>query len=69
MESVCFDSTGSRIASGSDDKTVRVWDAATGACELILADHSCYVMSVCFDSTGSRIASGSWDKTVRVWEY
>ena len=68
VSSVSFDVTGSRIVSGSDDNTVRVWDVATGACVQTLEGHSDAVSSVSFDNTGSRIVSGSDDKTVRVWD-
>ena len=34
MRSVSFSGDGSRIVSGSDDKTVRVWDAVSGECVL-----------------------------------
>ena len=34
---------GRRVVSGSDDKTVKVWDAATGECVATLAGHSGYV--------------------------
>ncbi|ODM17235.1 hypothetical protein SI65_06910 [Aspergillus cristatus] len=65
---VVFSSDGSRIASGSDDHTVRVWDANNGDCLHTLQGHSDWVRSVVFSSDGSRIASGSDDHTVRVWD-
>ena len=34
VNSVCFSPDGSRIVSGSGDKTVRIWNAVTGACEV-----------------------------------
>ena len=55
-----------RIVSGSLDKTLRVWDAATGACERVLEGHSSDVSRVCVLPDG-RIVSGSRDKTLRVW--
>jgi WD40 repeat protein len=65
---VSFDPAGRRIASGSDDKTVRVWDAQSGAELACLCGHEDFVRSVSFDPAGRRIASGSDDKTVRVWD-
>ncbi|KAL0945602.1 hypothetical protein HGRIS_014986 [Hohenbuehelia grisea] len=65
--SFAHDST--RIASGSNDKTIRLWDAATG--EQIgapLSGHASDVTSVTFSPDGNRIASGSDDKTIRLWD-
>ena len=67
LYSVSLSEDGSRIVSGSGDKTVRVWDAVSGECVLgPLEGHTSGVRSVSF--SGDKIVSGSWDKTVRVWE-
>ncbi|OCH86524.1 WD40 repeat-like protein, partial [Obba rivulosa] len=69
VNSVAFSPDGRRIASGSDDKTIRMWDAQTG--ELVAAPfngHQGWVWSVAFSPDGQRIASGSYDKTIRVWD-
>ncbi|KZP33641.1 hypothetical protein FIBSPDRAFT_1036166, partial [Athelia psychrophila] len=64
--SVAFSPDGSKIVSGSSDKTVRVWDAVTGQAALPpLEGHENEVFSVSFSSDGSKIVSGSSDKTVR----
>ncbi|KAF7965390.1 hypothetical protein HWV62_44073 [Athelia sp. TMB] len=64
--SVCFSHDGSRIVSGSEDKTVRVWDALSGQPALLpLQGHEDAVTSVCSSPDGSRIASGSVDGPVR----
>ena len=57
-----------RIVSGSSDKTVRVWDASTGAELNVLQGHTDWVHSVAFSMDGMRIVSGSEDKTVRMWD-
>ena len=68
--SVAFSPDGTKIVSGSDDKTVRVWDAATGqpVHEEPLTGHTDYVTSVAFSPDGTKIVSGSWDNTVRIWD-
>ena len=62
---VAFSPDGSRIVSGSDDWTVRIWNVATGESEKELKGHSDWVRSVAFSPDGSRIVSGSMDETVQ----
>jgi WD40 repeat protein len=64
----CSRETGQLVASASDDKTVRVWETATGTCRHELTGHTGGVMAVVFSRDGQLVASASDDKTVRVWE-
>ena len=71
VTSVSWSSDGTRLASGSWDKTVRVWDVATdgkGAMVATLKGHTDRVWSVSLSSDGTRLASGSEDNTVLVWD-
>lgn len=69
--------------SGSDDKSVKIWDATTGKCEATLYEHQEYVpcrtlrlcdaflrsavLSVRFHPGGNVIAAGSADNTIKIW--
>jgi WD40 repeat protein len=66
--SVAFSPDGTRIVSGSNDQTVRVWDADSGTELRTLKGHTSLVQSVGFSPDGTRIVSGSDDETVRVWD-
>jgi len=65
---VAFSPDGKTVASGSNDKTVRLWDAAAGEERQKLKGHDDFVTTVAFSPDGTMVASGSWDKTVRLWD-
>ena len=68
VSSVAFSRDGSRIASGSEDATIRLWNVETGAAVgSPLIGHHGPVDSVTFSPDGTKIASSSADGTVRVW--
>jgi WD40 repeat protein len=65
---VAFSPDGSKIISGSWDKTIQVWDARTGVKMLSpLKVHDDVVYSIAFSLDGSNIM-GFWDKTIQVWD-
>jgi serine/threonine protein kinase len=67
VHAVAWSPDGKRIASGSVDKTVRVWNADDGNTVFTYQKHTDLVRSVAWSPDGKRIASSSDDKTVRVW--
>ena len=68
LAAVALSGDGTRIVSGSFDRTVRVWDAQSGECLRTLEGHSDWVKSVALSGDGTRIVSGGLDDTVRVWD-
>jgi WD40 repeat protein len=68
VSSVAFSPDGVWLASASEDATVRIWDAATGAPTGVLEGHTDRVNQVAFAPDGTRVASASDDGTVRIWD-
>ncbi len=68
VTSVCFSPDGARLATGSEDNTVKLWDAVTGDELHTFKEHTRRVTSVCFSPDGARLATGSEDNTVKLWD-
>ena len=68
VNSVSFNSDGTILASGGQDRIVRLWDVSTGSELRTLTGHTSVVNSVSFSPDGTILASGGQDRTVRLWD-
>ncbi|KRX23941.1 Lissencephaly-1 -like protein A [Trichinella nelsoni] len=55
------------LASGSRDKTIKVWDVSIGVCLFTLSDHDNWIRCLRFHPRGKYLLSVSDDKTMRIW--
>jgi tetratricopeptide (TPR) repeat protein len=66
--SVAFNPDGKHIVSGSDNGTIKVWDAVSGKELMSVRGQTLRQQSVAFSPDGKRIISGSADGMVKVWD-
>lgn len=65
--SVAISPDGQALASGSLDKTIKLWNLGDGELLRTFSGHSDAVRTVTIDSSGQILASGSVDRTVKIW--
>jgi WD40 repeat protein len=65
---VAFSPDGTRLASASFDRTLKIWESTTGQELRTIKGHASGVWGVAFSPDGTRLASASWDKTVKIWD-
>jgi WD40 repeat protein len=67
VNALAFSRDGKLLASGGQDKTVRVWEIASGECLCTLEGHRDTVYALAFSPTGEQLVSASNDGTGRIW--
>jgi glucose repression regulatory protein TUP1 len=68
IRSVCFSPDGKYLATGAEDKIIRVWDIAQQKIVNSFTGHDQDIYSLDYSRNGRLIASGSGDHTVRLWD-
>ncbi|MBW4433380.1 MAG: WD40 repeat domain-containing protein [Pelatocladus maniniholoensis HA4357-MV3] len=64
----CQEELGGILASGSHDKTIKLWSLNTKQAIATLKGHLSLVYAVAFSRNGQILASGSADKTIKLWD-
>ncbi len=68
VAAIAWSPDGCSLASGGLDKTIKIWDAASGRKLHTLTGHTDFVDKLAWSPDGRRLASGSWDKTIKIWD-
>ena len=67
VNSLAFDNSGTILASGSWDQTIKLWNVEDQTEIATLKGHTYSVNSIAFNYNGKLLVSVSWDKTIRLW--
>ncbi|KAI8610883.1 WD40-repeat-containing domain protein [Chytriomyces sp. MP71] len=68
IRSVCFSPDSTSLATGAEDKVIRVWDIQNRQLRYSLRGHEQDIYSMDWSRDGRFLVSGSGDRSVRVWD-
>jgi WD40 repeat protein/serine/threonine protein kinase len=68
VNSVCLSANGRYALSGSQDKTLKLWDVESDRCISTFEGHTFWINSVCLSGDGQQALSGSLDSTLKLWD-
>jgi len=68
VKSVAFSPDGTKVLTGSNDRTARLWETVSGKLLMTLTSHTDWVRSAAFSLDGTKVLTGSNDRTARLWE-
>ncbi|EER36260.1 periodic tryptophan protein 2 [Candida tropicalis MYA-3404] len=68
LNTLCYSPDGSRIATGSEDGKIKIWDIRSGFCLMTFTEHTASVTQVQFAKRGNVLFSSSLDGTIRAWD-
>jgi serine/threonine protein kinase len=67
VNSVSFSPDGEMLVTGSDDRTIKLWNLRTKQEIRTFKGHSSWIYAIAISPDGQIIASGSADKTIKLW--
>jgi WD40 repeat protein/GTPase SAR1 family protein len=65
---IAFSPDGHTLASGSLDRTIKLWNPETYQCRLTLQGHQSWIWDIAFHPNSKTLASASYDRTVKLWD-
>ncbi len=68
IQTAIFSPDGKRVATASYDRTITLWDVATGKPIRSFTGHNGAILSIAISPDGKLLVSGSADETVKVWD-
>ncbi len=66
--SIAVHPNGQQAATSSTDRTIKLWNLATGSCTEIPDAHQRWVKSLTYSPDGQTLASGSQDESIKLWQ-